>query len=155
MLGDLCQQFKFVLTPAPAKVIANSPNHKYLLLLHSAYHRPAALQAAISHSGDGPRPLPYRALEPRGGIEPPHVHGVVHGRRFRFCFCTRHIYAIPLNYHTTVLVATSRMATRAAVFSVIAHLAGHSCHRCRLHDRRTCGRQVTSPAPLDAVGHPV
>lgn len=30
-------------------------------------------------------------LEPRGGIEPPHVHGVVHGRRFRFCCCTRHI----------------------------------------------------------------
>lgn len=91
MLGDLCQQFKFVLAPAPTKVIANSPNHKYLLLLHFAYHRPAALQAAISHSGDGPRPLPYRALEPRGGIEPPHVHGVVHGRRFRFCYSTRHI----------------------------------------------------------------
>ena len=30
-------------------------------------------------------------MEPRGGIEPPHVHGVVHGRRFRFCYCTRHI----------------------------------------------------------------
>ena len=30
-------------------------------------------------------------MEPRGGIEPPHVHGVVHGRRFRFCCCTRHI----------------------------------------------------------------
>ena len=59
----------------------------------AAYHRPAALQAAISHSGDGPRPLPYRALEPRGGNEPPHVHGVVHGRRFRFCYCTRHMCA--------------------------------------------------------------
>ena len=63
-------------------------------------------------------------MEPRGGIEPPHVYGVVHGRRFRFCYSTRHIYAIPLNYHTTVLVATSRIATRAAVFSGIA--PGHT-----------------------------
>nr|DAU73721.1 MAG TPA: hypothetical protein [Bacteriophage sp.] len=31
-------------------------------------------------------------MEPRGGIEPPHVHGVVHGRRFRFCYSTRHIF---------------------------------------------------------------
>lgn len=30
-------------------------------------------------------------MEPRGGNEPPHVHGVVHGRRFRFCYSTRHI----------------------------------------------------------------
>lgn len=60
----------------------------------AAYHRPAALQAAISHSGDGPRPLPYRALEPRGGIEPPHVRDVT-GRRFRFCYCTRHMWRIP------------------------------------------------------------
>jgi len=32
MLGDLRQQFKFVLAPAPAEVIANSSKHKYLLL---------------------------------------------------------------------------------------------------------------------------
>lgn len=60
MLGDLRQQFKFVLAPAPAEVIANSSKHKYLL------------------------------LEPRGGIEPPHVRDVT-GRRFRFCYSTRHI----------------------------------------------------------------
>lgn len=31
-----------------------------------------------------------RPMEPRGGIEPPHVRDVT-GRRFRFCYCTRHI----------------------------------------------------------------
>lgn len=30
-----------------------------------------------------------RPMEPRGGNEPPHVHGVVHGRRFRSS--TRHM----------------------------------------------------------------
>ena len=31
-------------------------------------------------------------MEPRGGSTPPHVHGVVLGRRFRFCYSTRHIW---------------------------------------------------------------
>lgn len=31
-----------------------------------------------------------RPMEPRGGIEPPHVRDVT-GRRFRFCYSTRHI----------------------------------------------------------------
>lgn len=57
----------------------------------AAYHRPAALQAAISHSGDGPRPLPYRALEPRGGIEPPRPRRRSHGCGLAFCYSTRHI----------------------------------------------------------------
>lgn len=33
-----------------------------------------------------------RPMEPRGGIEPPHVRDVT-GRRFRFCYCTRHMCA--------------------------------------------------------------
>lgn len=32
-----------------------------------------------------------RPMEPRGGNEPPHVHGVT-GRRRRFCYSTRHIF---------------------------------------------------------------
>lgn len=39
-------------------------------------------------------------LEPGGGFTPPHVHGVVHGRRFRFCYCTRRICACRLDCHT-------------------------------------------------------
>lgn len=39
-------------------------------------------------------------LEPGDGFTPPHVHGVVHGRRFRFCYCTRRICACRLDCHT-------------------------------------------------------
>ena len=47
-----------------------------------------------------------RPMEPRGGIEPPHVRDVT-GRRFRFCYCTRHMCASRLDCHALALVATS------------------------------------------------
>ena len=46
-------------------------------------------------------------MEPRGGIEPPHVHGVVHGRRFRFCYCTRHICCLFQQSGTVFISPTS------------------------------------------------
>ena len=92
----------------------------------------------------------FLGMEPRGGIEPPHVHGVVHGRRFRFCYCTRHIcrlksraksllqscsvnlngwfFALPrLDFHTR---------TNAGSFQQVSAGAGHDCHHFRPHDRR-------------------